>query len=114
QKSKQKVDLEDYQFVGSTEEFVRAPYVKWLNAIVGKPEFAVRINEFECTEAAVQAGLGIGVLSEHTAQRYDNLAAIVPPSKKTSVPLWIVTHRDLQNVVKVREFIHILQEHAPE
>ena len=109
-RSKNKVNLADFKYIGPTEENTKAPYVKWLSQLHPNPDIAIRVNDFHCTIPAVLAKLGVGTIAEVVARDFSDLVAVVPPSQKTSFPLWIVTHRDLKNVTKVREFVRILIE----
>lgn len=110
--SKAGASLGDYKYVGSTDENARSPYVKWLRKLNPNPEIAVRINDFQCTSAAISAKVCIGTLPEFVAQNVKDLVEVVPPADEMSIPLWIVTHRDLKKVTKVQEFIRLLQEVA--
>lgn len=109
-KNKKKVQLTDYTYIGATDDSIRAPYVKWLRSTVAEPKLALRVNDFETNLPAVLARLGVGVLPENVAEKHDELLAVVPPSDSTSVPLWILTHRDLRKTAKVQEFVRILKE----
>jgi DNA-binding transcriptional LysR family regulator len=93
-RSKKNADLADFEYIGSN------------------PEIAIRVNDFQCSVPAVMAKLGVGTLAEVVARDFKDLVAVVPPTDETSIPLWIVTHRDLKKVSKVQEFIRILRETA--
>ena len=110
--SKKNVDLTDFNYVGSTDKNARSPYLKWLNHLNPNPEVAIRVNDFQCSLPAIKAKLGLGTLAEVVARDFNDLVAVVPASDETSIPLWILTHRDLKNVSKVQEFIRILRKSA--
>lgn len=113
-KGKSKIDPAEYKYIGATDdvEGIRSPYVKWLRTTVPNPDIALRVNDFEMNLPAILARLGVGVLPDHVAENFGELVAVVPPSKDKSVPLWIVTHRDLKNVAKVQEFVRMLTDTA--
>ena len=111
-RSKKNADLADFEYIGSTNEKARSPYLKWLKQLNPNPEIAIRVNDFQCSVPAVMAKLGVGTLAEVVARDFKDLVAVVPPTDETSIPLWIVTHRDLKKVSKVQEFIRILRETA--
>ncbi|MEM8936793.1 MAG: LysR family transcriptional regulator [Pseudomonadota bacterium] len=112
QSRKQKVGLGDYKYIGPSDDVadIRSPYTKWLNSTVPNADFVLRVNDFESNLPAILAGLGVGVLADHVAEGFDDLVAIVPPSRDRSVSLWIITHRDLTKVAKVQKFVSILTE----
>jgi len=103
-------DLASFDYIGSVDENTRAPYLKWLKSVYPNPNVAIRVNDFQCVLPAILAKLGVGTLAEVVAREFNNLVPIIPPSKETSFPLWIVMHRDLRKVAKVQEFVRILQQ----
>ncbi len=109
---KKKPSLSHYDYIGPTTDtdINRSPYVKWLYSYVPNPHFVLRLNDFEASLPAILAKVGVGALADHIAADFDELAPVIPPSRDTSVPLWIVTHRDLKNVAKVEEFVRIVSE----
>lgn len=111
---KNKVALEDYTYIGPTDEVadVNSPYTKWFNSTAPKADIALRVNDFDLNLPAILAGLGVGMLADHVAESFKDLVPVVPPSKDRSVPLWIVTHMGLKKVAKVQEFVRILTETA--
>ncbi|MEO0694847.1 MAG: LysR family transcriptional regulator [Pseudomonadota bacterium] len=109
---KKKPSLSTYDYIGATTDIDkdRSPYVKWLHPYVPNPNFALRVNDFDANLPAILAKVGVGALADHVAENFEELTAVIPPSKEMSVPLWMVTHRDLKNVAKVEEFVRIVIE----
>lgn len=70
-------------------------------------------NQMLDVQAAVKAGLGIGLLSERDAAKQDNLHRVniedTDPSQEGV--LWFVYHRDLKNNAKVKNLYRYLLEH---
>ena len=55
--------------------------------------------------AAIRAGMGAGFLSHEITRTDEMLAPIVDSAISTKTSLWVLTHRDLINVRRIREFV---------
>ena len=67
---------------------------------------AARRRNFECASAvtqleAVRAGVGLGVVHDFIARRFDDLVRVLPERRATRA-YWIVTHEDTRGLGRVR------------
>jgi DNA-binding transcriptional LysR family regulator len=60
--------------------------------------------------AAVQEGLGLGVLPCYLGDTDPNLVRVCPPIAAVSRELWLVLHRDLQHAARIRACAEFLVE----
>ncbi|GGM29428.1 LysR family transcriptional regulator [Pseudomonas asuensis] len=79
-------DLATARMVGWTRDF-DLPAVRWLKQLTGR-EADIRTTQLEAQRAAIQAGVGIGILPCFLA---DTLIRI-PTDINMSEPLWLVGH----------------------
>jgi DNA-binding transcriptional LysR family regulator len=105
-------DLTAHSFVGADSAESRAPFNRWLRAIVPTENIRFRATEMAAMEAAIRAGLGIGFLSAFKAGNDPDLVEIMPPRPEWDAPLWIVTHVDLHRTRKVQAFLTVLKDSA--
>ena len=95
----------DLDFLGHDESEDHLPQHKWLRAIAGDREFALRANDLSALLGAVRAGLGVAVLPQ-TLARHDKALKQVPTAAPAPTrDLWLVFHRDVRRVPAIRAVI---------
>jgi DNA-binding transcriptional LysR family regulator len=105
-------DLAGHRFIGIDSEIARAPFYVWLRGKVAPEQITFRAVDIPTTQAAIQAGAGIGFLSVFDASRDDTLVEVLPTRAEWDAPLWLVTHVDLHRTRKVQAFLTHLKEAA--
>ncbi len=105
-------DLADHHFVGSDDMESRAPFNKWLTAIVPVERIRFRTGDEMTLRDAIIAGAGIGFVPRAEVKRRTDLHEVLPTRDEWSAPLWIVTHVDLHRTTKVQAFLSYLKESA--
>lgn len=101
--------LRSHRFVGHDNSDSRAPFNKWLRAMVPSDRVVFRSTDTRVLEAAVLTGAGIGFFGVREAEMHPNLVQIMPPQDDWSAPLWLVTHVDLHRTAKVQAFLKHLK-----
>lgn len=105
-------DLPRHRFIAADSSESRAPFNRWIRAIVPAEALTYRTTEPAAMEEAVVAGAGLGFLSVSQAARHPDLIEVLPPRPEWDAPLWIVTHVDLHRTRKVQAFLVALKEAA--
>ncbi|TNB49586.1 LysR family transcriptional regulator [Martelella lutilitoris] len=59
----------------------------------------------------MRAGLGIGLLLKEDVALFPDLEAVFPAFRPISVPIWLVTHRELHSSRRIRVVYDILADH---
>lgn len=73
--------------------------------------FMVRTDSHPAVLAAIRAGLGIAVVQRPIGLADPNLVPVLPDLAWGAIPIWVVTHRDLRDVPRVRTaFDHLVDE----
>lgn len=65
-----------------------------------RQRFALRTDNHIAQQAALRAGVGIGVCPQQIAQRH-GLVRVLPEQVDFAVDVWIATHRDLRQIPRV-------------
>ena len=104
-------DYPKHRFVGPEDQENRAPYYKWMRAIVPESSITFRTSDMQAANAAVRAGAGIGFLEVTHASRDPDLVEIHPPRPEWYAPIWLVTHVDLHRTTKVQALLRFLKDH---
>ncbi|MEE2946595.1 MAG: LysR family transcriptional regulator [Pseudomonadota bacterium] len=105
-------DFKQHHFVGIDDPKSRAPFYKWLNAVVSRENISFRATDASAIEQAVKLGAGIGFLPKWFCEEQDNLVEIWPSQEEWHGAVWLVTHVDLHRTVKVQAFLNFLKEKA--
>ncbi|WP_082358678.1 LysR family transcriptional regulator [Bosea sp. AAP35] len=77
---------------------------------VGPEQCAVVSNSASALWAMTRRGIGVGVVLDVAAARMPQLRVLLPELSRVPVPLWLVTHREVQNSRRIRLVYDILAE----
>lgn len=105
-------DLRNHWFVGHDDTENRAPFYQWLATHVPQNRIVFRTTDIRATIDAVQAGAGLGFVSETELKRNPELVEVIPSEEDWATQLWLVTHVDLHRTTKVQAFLSFLKAEA--
>lgn len=104
-----RTDLIRHQFIGYGERLRHSEENRWLETAAAGARFLLRSDDTHTRLAAATAGLGLTVLPHFLAEKVQLQSAVmataIPPR-----PIWLVVHRDLRNLARVRVTIDWLVE----
>ncbi len=98
------VRLADAAWISWGEALAQTPMGTWLAAHTHHPP-ALRTDSLATQVSAVSAGLGVGLLPAPTIAHHGLVALPLPEPTATPLPhndLWLVTHRALRRVPRIR------------
>lgn len=78
--------------------------------LVDRPRIVFQSENYAAIEAAVLAGIGAGFISHLKASRYPDLVPIRTHDLTSQHSVWILTHRDLRDTVKVSCFMDFIAD----
>jgi DNA-binding transcriptional LysR family regulator len=86
------------------------PEAAWLHAVFPRVEPVLRTTSLGVRLRATREGLGVSVLARPLAERYPELEAIegLPPIPE--IPIWLVGHRALRNLPRIKAVWAFLEE----
>lgn len=99
-------DLDDpaHSWIGLDESFSGTDPARWLTDRLGERPPCLRANTFGSIHAAVASGAGLGLLPCFVGDSDAGLRRVSPTLPDVRSELWILTHRDLKPVARVRAF----------
>jgi DNA-binding transcriptional LysR family regulator len=103
-------DLKNHFFVSHDSDDSRAPFTRWLRALVSEDRFVYRATDNRNMQDAILAGAGLGFVVGPEATNNPALTEVAERRDEWSAPLWIVTHVDLHRTTKVQSFLRFLKE----
>lgn len=102
--------LQQHLFIGYGEQLHQLEENRWLETVAGEARFVLRSDDTHTRLAAVEAGLGLAVLPHILAQRVASLQCLLDEVALPAKPIWLVVHRDLRQVARVRAVLDWLAE----
>ncbi|NRB40294.1 MAG: LysR family transcriptional regulator [Pseudomonadales bacterium] len=106
-------ELNQHAWVMPSADKQRIPYVKQILEHIDIEQVVYQSNHFMDIQAAVAAGMGIGLISELDAPNYPHLhkLELKDMAHLQMGNLWFVYHRDLKHNAKVKTLYQYLLEH---
>ena len=93
------------RWVGFGEPLTQTTGARWLSENVEASCVAVKVNAVATLGAAVEAGLGIGLLPCFMGAQMSGLRRIPSLAPQSTAGLWVLTHPDLKKAARVRAFL---------
>lgn len=101
-------DFARHDFVGFDRSMEKLPQAVWL-AENGAERFTVKSNSDAAIVEATLAGQGISILADAYARFQNGLVKLSSEVPTPQVPIYLVFHKELRNVPRVRVVIDALQ-----
>ncbi len=76
-------------------------------------QIVFRSDDFLAQWGAVRAGLGIGFVSNYLARTDPQVKAVLPDLPIPGIPMWLVAHREVRSVARVRAVFDWLGDALP-
>jgi DNA-binding transcriptional LysR family regulator len=95
-------DLAAHDVLGYEESLVRTPEERWITEATGGAPFAIRSNSTNLLHAAIQQGLGVGMLPCWMGDGDATLERLLPSDAYVQRPLTLVVHEDVRRVARTR------------
>ncbi|MFE8602097.1 LysR family transcriptional regulator [Archangium violaceum] len=92
-------------WVGYDDSFAYLPEAQWLARVAAGGRIALRTNSLAAQLAAVRAGFGKTLLPRWFAEEEGGLTSLPPPAPPPVREAWLVVHRDLKDVPRVRALV---------
>lgn len=110
QLASKRASLETLDWVGFDESIAHIGAARWLAARVPSERVVHRSNSILAIEEAARAGLGLAVIPCYQGERAPNLVRVSDTIPEAMTPIWLLTHRDLRRVARVRVFLDFMAE----
>jgi DNA-binding transcriptional LysR family regulator len=94
-------DFERLDFVGFLGAHENLPQARWLSAL-GAKHFGFRANTDALIHEATRQAQGIAVLADLVGDADPGLQRLEITPRAPQIPVWLVFHRELRNVPRVR------------
>jgi DNA-binding transcriptional LysR family regulator len=106
-------DLSGLDIINWTSEHAHFRGGPWFGEHARTAKVALTASSRRVHYAACKAGLGIAILPCLLADDDDELVRLLPPERVISAKLWLVVHRNLSRVTRVRSVMDFLAEIGP-
>jgi len=82
----------------------------WLRSVAPRARITARGNSVSEVMEAIRSGVGVGPLPVPYAKRESGLVMVVDSRPELNFPFYVVIHRDMQRVRRVRAFLNFLAD----
>ncbi|MEY4752826.1 MAG: hypothetical protein RJA44_501, partial [Pseudomonadota bacterium] len=94
--------LEQYRWIGLDQNPQLIDLLRQAGQELERSSFKLRSDSLMVGLAALQAGLGIGLLTRPVAQLHPALQPVLPDLELGSLPIWLVANRELRGSRRLR------------
>ena len=103
-------DMSDAEFIGFEHTESMIPFLNALGLSLTRRNFKLATNSGTAIIELVKQGLGITVLVRDVAALIPGLEQVMPELAPIPVPIWLVTHRELNTSRRIRLVFDLLAE----
>ncbi|HXH02426.1 MAG TPA: LysR substrate-binding domain-containing protein, partial [Candidatus Competibacteraceae bacterium] len=103
-------DLPRHTLLSAGEALAHVPEIRWLAEHGRNAAVVLRSDSFPVLARAAAAGLGIALLPEALGRDCPGLVPVLPGCRPPPRQAWLVVHKDLRYVARVRAVLEFLAE----
>ncbi|ACR32929.1 LysR family transcriptional regulator (plasmid) [Burkholderia glumae] len=103
-------DLKEHTFVTYVEDLISVPYVLWLPEILPEPRVQLSCSSLVAQYHATCAGAGLAMLPLFMAIKEPRLVRLFPEKINLMRDWWMVVHRDLEAVPRIRAVMEFFRK----
>ena len=107
--------LAEHQWIALDESFAGHRTLRWLNAILPVEQIGYRTSSFGCIRQACIDGLGLALLPCFLGDSSPSLQRVGELVPECAVELWILTHPDLRDNMRIKvvfQYLHTALQQA--
>ncbi|WP_298445712.1 LysR family transcriptional regulator [uncultured Ferrimonas sp.] len=101
-----------HDFIAMNERQPHLAWNEWIHTHVPAANIKLQSRSHQVLQQGLQQGIGVGIAAKFMIDRSSLLQPVLP-HLSWSIPTWILVHRDVINLPKVRHFIDILNANKP-
>lgn len=105
-------DLSNHNIIESVRQMNNFPQTAWLRQNSDGARVSFTCDNIMVELAAVEAGLGIVALPVYMISSNANVKQILKDDFDLALDLWLLTHRDLTKIPRIRAVLDFLSEHV--
>ncbi|MCK5933860.1 transcriptional regulator, LysR family [Fulvimarina manganoxydans] len=106
---KSREDIPDHPFIGYIEDMIFSPSLDYLSEIHPRLRANFQSSSIHAQLSAVRSGFGLSVLPFFMTRLYPDLVQVLPEIHLRR-SLWVMCHRDIEAVPRVRLVVDFLKE----
>lgn len=102
--------LAEHEWIALDDGRGAHPSLQWLSSIKPLDQVGYRINSFNAIKHACADGLGLALLPCFLGDSHPGLQRVLSPIPELSLDLWLLTHPDLRDTLRIKTIFNILRE----
>jgi len=105
-----KSELKKHAIIDLDETLAHIPYARLIRTLALASQVVFRGSTVMGQLMAVEQGLGIGLLPSFLVDTNPKITRLFPPETEVESSLWLVVHRDLRHMARVRTFVDFMTD----
>jgi DNA-binding transcriptional LysR family regulator len=102
--------MRSHRFIVLDESYRESPFQQWLDSQLPPDSYRTTVSSFLCAAALCRRGMGITILPDYLLERQDLLVRLPTDAPIPGNNLWILSHPDSRDKVRVRIVRRHLQQ----
>jgi len=100
--------LNAHAWIAPDDSLAEIPSARWLRRTLKQTDPVFRCNSLIGMLVAAKAGIGLAPLPCFLGDAATELRRVCPPIDELASELWLLTHRDLRHVARIRAFLDFM------
>ncbi|KZN48564.1 hypothetical protein N475_05930 [Pseudoalteromonas luteoviolacea DSM 6061] len=105
-------NLSEHKFIALNERASHLPWNEWVYNQIPKENIILTSSAGQVLNYALHNGVGIGVSTDETIKNNSDLIE-VNIDERWQIDAWMLIHRDMLNIPKVRKFVDLVKQGTP-
>jgi DNA-binding transcriptional LysR family regulator len=101
-------ELVKYEMISTDDNLAHIAAIRWLRRYVPNDALILRSSSVVPMFTAAVSGLGLSPLPCWMGDAEPALVQIFPPLRENASELWLLTHRDLRRIARIRAFMDFM------
>ncbi len=98
------------RLIGYVPDLIYSPELRYLDDLPGKPTAALTSSSINAQAQMIRSGAGLGILPCFIGEQDSGLVRLLRDQIDITGRLWLVLHRDMRTITRIRLFIDWLDQ----
>lgn len=94
-------DLKSHDLVGYIDDLIYASQFRYIDEIIPAARVRLRCSSINAQVAAIEAGLGLGILPSYLAAQHETLVPVLATQVDSPRTFWLTVHQDMRHVRRI-------------
>ncbi len=103
-------EIDQHSLIGADQSLSHLKSKKWFDKLTRKSSYTAKADNLIAIANLCNIGMGLAVLPTYFEKYFSNLRLVHTPSEFIGSDLWLLTHKDLKNLSRIKVTMGFFQE----